>query len=100
MIVPETNPASLIAKGSPTMPAPMVTLQRFAYAPSNDDFFSKSCNGISLASPPTRFLTTTEGRPVPDLAVEMRGLEGRKKGDFGIGGALPVGVFFVEFMIS
>mmetsp|Transcript_30578 Transcript_30578/g.64695 ORF Transcript_30578/g.64695 Transcript_30578/m.64695 type:complete len:82 (+) Transcript_30578:1775-2020(+) len=68
------------------MPAPIVTLQRFAYAPSNDVFFSRSSNGRSLDFPPTFFFID----------------DGLKKGDFGIGGALPVpdtAVAVVEFMI-
>ena len=101
-----TNIGGNANRTKPMMPAPMQMLQRFAYAPSNDVFFSRSCTRISFGSPPTAFFATMEEycAPSDDFSFDMRGLEGRKKGDFGIGGGeLPfpdTAAAVVEFMFN
>lgn len=57
------------------LPAPMVTLHKFAYAPSTDDFFSSSPS-------PSLFGL---GRRVPpgDLNVGTRRTRGLKNGELG-----------------
>ncbi len=93
-LYPVTNKTITKRLTSPTIPAPMVTLHKLAYAPNREDFFSlSSSNGTSLCSPPTCFLTTITGRwlPLGVLSVVNRGLDGRKKGDKGM---LCCGCFF------
>jgi hypothetical protein len=66
---------TLYALTKPTIPAPIVTLHKLAYAPNNELFFSSSFTGTSLI--------TTAGRllPLGVLTVDILGLEGRKNGD-------------------
>ena len=64
----------------------MHILHRFAYAPSNDDFFSTSSNEVSCV-------------PRGVSTVETRGFEGLKNGEFGIGWFLPADADVVDFMM-
>ena len=70
---PATSPVSLIAKGMPTIPAPMMALTRLLVAPATEDL----CSFVSVDS----FLTSLEEPPGVETETSLRGVEGAKNGE-------------------
>lgn len=86
---PAMSPVSRMAKGMPTIPAPMMALTRLEVAPEMEDL----CSTASRDS----FLMSLDVPPGVDTWTSLRGVEGAKKGELvwasfflGLGGMVLI----------